>query len=904
MAGFKSFAPLKATKRHAQYSNVPPHDESSPRDHANEKYAHHEDTEDDTDYSSYPSSPSSSRDTSGSFNSNAPILRRRAVSNALRPVSRRPPARVMRYLCLALISTIVIFMISLVRMSVISTQKVQEGHAMKPRPPLWESFPFLSRYYGGIRTLVPLSQNTPEYPRAEDELPLQNETSTGGPALSTRGIPASKPYQPYTQNVSIFYSDDYAPVQECFLDAKNTVRVPRLQYYEGRPTGFPDHVMGSYELLGLPDDICFERYGRLGPYGYGYGLRYGGTGTGQHGEMEGAEAVWMDNSNPEKQHFGQVDYRKVNWADAQRRCFQANAGRFKTSESVAENPTQKDNLLARDSDLSLTPNVAQTADGKVVAQVDDTAVNTLSSTEINPTPDDDVKLAADKPINTVADKVASTVTNNAVKDEANEGSKVTSEKVTASLLPKKHLPRTAFVIRLWDEYEWKEEDIMAMRALITELSIGSGGQYDVHLLVQIKNEALHPVFADEETYQKHLKDCLPEEFSGMATFWSETQMLMLYQGLFDTFIRDLPVHGSYRGLQMAMQWFAHNHQEYDFFWEWEVDIRYTGHWYNFLSKIDTWTQEQPRKGLWERNSRFYVPSVHGTWEDFRQMVRVQTEIGTDNPNNMWSGLKGKKDGPQTKGEKPIWGPERPQNKDDWFETDKDPVPPTSYDKDKYSWGVGEDADLIVFNPLFDPDGTTWLLAEDVTGYNLTGGLPPRRATIIAAARMSRKLLNTMHRETVFMKHHAFTEMWAPTTALHHGYKAVYVPHPLFVDREWPTEYLASVMNGGRNGATGGARTSVFGEREHNLRGISWFYNTGFAPNLWRRWLGFRVDNEGGEEFETTANEGRSGQGVNNMKGGEGRMCLPPMLLHPIKGVEIPVEGLRNEEQLPESDPTA
>jgi hypothetical protein len=170
--------------------------------------------------------------------------------------------------------------------------------------------------------------------------------------------------------------------------------------------------------------------------------------------------------------------------------------------------------------------------------------------------------------------------------------------------------------------------------------------------------------------------------------------------------------------------------------------------------------------------------------------------------------------------------------------------------------------------------------------------------------MSKRLLRTMHRETAFKKHHAFSEMWAPTAALHHGYKAVYAPHPMFVDREWPTPYLAGVLNSGRNGATGGARTSVFGEREHNLLGMTWYYNAGFAPNLWKRWLGLKVNNEGGEEFELTVDEGRSGNGVNEMRGGEGRMCLPPMLLHPVKDVELPLEGTREEEDVPESDPSA
>jgi hypothetical protein len=57
-------------------------------------------------------------------------------------------------------------------------------------------------------------------------------------------------------------------------------------------------------------------------------------------------------------------------------------------------------------------------------------------------------------------------------------------------------------------------------------------------------------------------------------------------------------------------------------------------------------------------------------------------------------------------------------------------------------------------------------------------------------------------------------------------------------------------------------------------------------------------------FETSVDEGRSGKGVNEMRGGEGRMCLPPMLIHPVKGVELPVEGVLEEEEIPESDPSA
>ena len=720
-------------------------------------------------------------------------------------------------------------------MSIVSSRRVEVGDLGErpaPPPPAWESFDFLTRYYGGIRTVVPASENKPEYPLLRDELPILNQTLVKESSIPVRNVSTSKAFQAYKNQTTNAYLAEYAPVQECFLDKEKT-RVPPLQYYNGRPTGFPENVMGSYDLLGLPEDVCFERYGRLGPYGLGYGLRKGGTGAGQYGDLEGLEGVWAN---------GQVDYRNVNWREAQKLCYQANSARFAPVTLYVEAPTTFSILLNKD--LHKKNQIAGI------------------------------------------------------------------ERSNSTARPMKFVPRTAVVIRTWDDFEYKEEDMLHLRAMISELSLGSGGEYDVHLLVQVKDEAKYPIWADEAMYQQRLNDSVPEEFQGIATLWSVTQMLMLYQGIYDNYVRgpELPAHGSYRGLQMAMQHFAHRHPEYDFFWHWEIDIRYTGHYYDLFSNIDSWTKGQPRKGLWERNARFYVPSVHGSWEDFKQMVRVQTEMDVDSPNNLWSGLKGvKMVAERPKGHKPIWGPERPQDPEDWFETENDPVPPTSYEKDKYAWGVGEDADLITLNPLFDPDGTTWLLATDITGYNATEGLPPRRAAIITSSRMSKRLLTTMHRETAFKNHHAFSEMWAPTTALHHGYKAVYVPHPMFVDRVWPTEYLASIMNAGRNGATGGARTSVFGEREHNLKGMTWYYNAGFAPNLWKRWLGFKVDNEGGEEFETVVDEGRGNRPlkVDDMRGGEGRMCLPPMLIHPVKGVELPVEGLKDDEiEVLESDPAA
>lgn len=746
-------------------------------------------------------SSSSSRVTSGSQQPMLPST----------PKSKRRPRRrerfshsIIRYLCLALISTVVILILALIRMSWASSKRLESGVLLgRPPPAPWESFPFLKGYFGGIRSLVPRGQNDPEYPRDNNEVESSTAGSTETNATQAKRqaglVQSSRPFDPRQASRSHEQTSNFGPIKECFLDAKGTVRVPALQSYLGVPQGFPDGVMGSNELLGIRNDVCFDRFGRLGPYGYGYSERMGGSGAGTSGEREGSHLVWQETE--------EVDFRDVQWAEVQERCITANG------ERLGQRPTPKEDAFrSMNRKRDLEPS---------------------NST-----------IAAD------------------------------AKNVTA-------IRRTAVVIRTWWDYEYGVEDILYLRSLVSELALLSGGEYTVHFLIHVKDDNAQ-IWADEDTRQRVLHDALPPEFRGMGTLWSERQMGLIYGGLAESFYRDLPVHGVYRSSFMPMQYFAHQHPEYDYFWNWEMDTRYTGHWYHLFDSIRNWSKDQPRKGLWERNGRFYVPSVHGSWDDFKQMVRVQTEMGTTTGNNIWSGPKtGKSRFPgdgQGNSDKPIWGPEK--STDDDLETQDDVLPPTNYEKDKYEWGVGEEADLITFNPLFDPDGTTWLLANDVTGYNTTSGLPPRRVAVITASRLSRRLLETMHRETALKRHTMFSEMWPASVALQHGLKAVYAPHAEYIDRRWPTAYLASVMNGGRNGASGGARTSVFGDREHNFRGTTWYYNAGFAPNLWRRWLGFRVDNDGGEEFELA---------------GDGRMCLPPMLLHPVKGVDLIIDGRRDGE---------
>jgi hypothetical protein len=774
----------------------------------------------DSDDDEAPTLTSSSRDDSGDFD---PILGKStspSFRNSLPSIAYQfPRRRFTRYFTCFIATSLLVFIFLLVNASWASRAEVTLGIKDPPaKPAPWEQFPFLKRYHGGIRTLVSREDNVPEYPVAEDEeakrLEMaaeqrkkeEDEALKGDKGFGKRDEAwkqKSARFDPFAGSADEIHEKKV----ECYLDPKTKLQAPHLLGYKGVTKGFPEPVMGSAKLLGLRDDMCFERYGRLGPYGLGYSRKFGGSGAGMEGDKEGSENIWGDQL--------EIDYRTVHWADAQNACMEANKDRFK--------PVRKEQ-------------------------------NEFF-------------------------KIMGTGGPKKEKDDEKISEKTKNGKAFA--------PRTAVLIRTWTGYQYDPEDIFYLRALVNELSLQSGSEYVVHFLVNVKDDNMQ-IWSDEDTYQRVLDESLPEEFRGMGTLWSERQMGLIYGGIDSKTFRDLPVHGVYRSTYMPVQYFAHKHPEYDFFWHWEMDIRYTGHFYHLFNQVSSWAKEQPRKGLWERNGRFYVPSEHGKWEDFRHMVRVQIEHGTSAKQNVYAklgadaGTKPPLDKDARRSEKPVWGPLPPTGEGDSIESEHDPIPPTSYDKDEYEWGVGEEADFITFNPLFDPSGTNWILAEDVTGYNTSESYPPRRTAIITASRLSRRLLETMHRETALKRHTMFSEMWPGSCALHHGLKAVYAPHPVYIDRAWPTSYLAAIFNNGRNGAAGGARTSVFSdERQHNFRGTTWYYDAGFSPNIWKRWLGYRVDNDGGEEEELA---------------GEGRMCLPPMLLHPVKQVDLVFEHQVGEGQ--------
>ncbi|KAK4539371.1 hypothetical protein LTR36_011001 [Oleoguttula mirabilis] len=449
----------------------------------------------------------------------------------------------------------------------------------------------------------------------------------------------------------------------------------------------------------------------------------------------------------------------------------------------------------------------------------------------------------------------------------------------------KHHHRTALLIRTWEGYDYTENDLQAIRALITELSLLSGGEYQVFLFVNVKDKNAD-IFHNQQVYDDIVKLNVPRELQGIAVLWNEKICEEWYPKVGDWQV--------YWHQFMPLQWFSKTHPEFDFVWNWETDARYTGNHYHFLEAIAEFSKKTPRKYMWERNQRFYLPAAHGTYSQWLNDTDRTIE-------------RGMREGTVT----PIWGPQ-PFNPA--VQTPFGPPPPHPMPEDDFHWGVGEEADLITLQPIWSPTHTAWTFRDKLWNY-ISGVRPhftpadpldealhhpdfatiPRRTYINTLSRFSRRQLHAMHVENTAGRT-TQAEMFPATVALQHGLKAVYAPHPIWTDRAWPAWYADAVFNAdaGQAAQWGQQADSVYNhDREHNFAGWSWYYQSAFPKALYRRWLGWSHDdasplgNVAGKSFEeggVIADLGDPMEPGGVEVGGMGRMCLPAMLLHPVKKV--------------------
>ena len=592
-----------------------------------------------------------------------------------------------------------------------------------------------------------------------------------------------KPYLPYPDYDSEEYKKKYfGTYKACIgpngrpIDQDTSALV---KAYQGIPDGFPQPDVGSWEAVGIDQDVCFDRFSRMGPYGL---------------------------HDPNDKNAAATDFSNAHWGKLQDECLLKNAGRFEDSTIPDRRPGIKspDYIPDRKAAESLDKRVAV---GRQGSQVDLKA-----------------------------------------KQGEMRSHPHKSKKIYKS--------RSAVLIRAWDTYEYQENDVMAIRALASELALQSGGEYHVFLFVNIKENNI-PIFRDDQIYQETLEKYVPAELHDMTILWTEQVCHDWYPkiGEWDVYWEQF----------MPLQWFSKTHPEFEYVWNWEMDIRLIGQHYHFLESVGAFAKKQPRKYLWERNARYYIPSLHGTWETYFHESNSLIQAA-------------KRDMPT------VWGPQPWSSEQATF----GPAPPTDEGRDPFTWGVGEEADFITLLPIWDPRETWWSYRDRVFNYpsseHSTEERPfphvPRRVFINTFVRFSKDLLNAMHNENLAGLSMA-SEMWPASVALQHGYKAVYAPHPIWQSHSWDPQYMDIVFNAdgwgagslaggniddgrgvaynadleirqqrqagtgpngeGRLGRWGQERDSPYNpDREHNFAGWSWYFWSDFPRVLYWRWMGWKA----------------------------------------------------------------
>ena len=400
--------------------------------------------------------------------------------------------------------------------------------------------------------------------------------------------------------------------------------------------------------------------------------------------------------------------------------------------------------------------------------------------------------------------------------------------------------RTAVLIRTWEGYEYSENDIMAIRALVTELSLQSGGEYQVFLMVNVKDRS-QPIFSDRRAYKKMLRKIVPKELREIAILWSEEICERLYPDVGDWQV--------YWQQWMPVQWFSESHPQFDYVWNWEMDVRYIGNHYHFLTQISYFAEQQPRKYL-SGSGMHAITSQNSMDLTILSLLMQQTQSSQkQRPTEIFQLLSG---------EQCRTLPPKLLSALHLLESKK---------LTTSNGGVGEEADFITLLPIWDPVKTKWTMRNKV--WNFVPGIRPhfsrehptdddfthpslkslpRRGFINTVVRLSRPLLHAMHVESLAGRSMQ-AEMWPSTVALHHGLKAVYVPQPIYSEKQWPARYADMVFNadGGVPARWGQESDSIYNQdREVNFRSWSWYYHATFPRVLFRRWMGWKANDMLGE----------------------------------------------------------
>ena len=87
--------------------------------------------------------------------------------------------------------------------------------------------------------------------------------------------------------------------------------------------------------------------------------------------------------------------------------------------------------------------------------------------------------------------------------------------------------KSAMVLRTWEGNEWTTDTIQYVRSLIMELALHSGAEYEVIILVEVKDITI-PIFEDEEAYRQTLLKSVPDEFGDITIIFNRVLLEKWY----------------------------------------------------------------------------------------------------------------------------------------------------------------------------------------------------------------------------------------------------------------------------------------------------------------------------------------------------------------------------------------
>ena len=368
--------------------------------------------------------------------------------------------------------------------------------------------------------------------------------------------------------------------------------------------------------------------------------------------------------------------------------------------------------------------------------------------------------------------------------------------------------RSAVLLRSYDKKVYTPDTLYHIRSMITELSLHSGGEYEVFLLVQILDVEM-PIFFDPAVYQEALDRYVPHEFHNIT--------LLFNVPLLEAWYRKAGEHDPNNSQQVHMtqplQLFSLLRPDFDLYWQFELDVRYTGHHYHHLEAVRLWAEKQPRRLGWERGSYFYMPFIHRTWSRFCKRIQEASSSG-----GIWGTVP-------TKGITPI-GPD----------------PPTKRPQDdNFEWGVGEPADMINVMPMVGHVKTHMMFRDWIQHYPDGLKTPRWSAPVTPMIAMSKRLLRAMHYSQVSLGTQMMPEMFPESSALQHGLKSVAFPEPVYLDLKADDKRTVEDFERMFNRQDGESIWNGGSKEASMSKHVTYWWSANFKPQyanvLYRKWLG-------------------------------------------------------------------